>query len=227
LLNEEYSAPWDLAGGAYIFVYHFSREFRRSLKFRVDNSAGDTTGFGAVMIINYTTSNVGPYNEILFDPGKSYFLGKKAHSITKIYVSSQASLTNGRRNWGIPKELATFSYESLSKNEEHITVQSDGIPFFDVVIKTRAVRLPLNMKIIKFPMVQILDQKTFSFTIWFDGKCNLAKIESLQIDQERFPDISNEKPFIGFHSKAFKLVFPVAEVHDLGVPVYGLPSAYK
>ncbi|KAI9925099.1 hypothetical protein MW887_006507 [Aspergillus wentii] len=69
-------------------------------------------GFGLCMFVRYTQSPVGPYDEVLWAPG--YFkvpaTGKKRERITNIYVSSVDSVYNGRRNWNIPKQLASFKF---------------------------------------------------------------------------------------------------------------------
>ena len=61
-------------------------------------------------IVRYTETPVGPYDELLILPG--YFNGvgtagekRKDLRITGIWVSQEATLMNGRRNWNIPKQV--------------------------------------------------------------------------------------------------------------------------
>uniref|UniRef100_A0A0G4I153 Uncharacterized protein n=1 Tax=Chromera velia CCMP2878 TaxID=1169474 RepID=A0A0G4I153_9ALVE len=81
-----------------------------------------STGLGSVMIIRYADSPVGPYDEILFIPGAFVSPAKAPYNIwsdrriPRIFVSTEESLRNGRRNWGIRKELADFQFE-YSKTE--------------------------------------------------------------------------------------------------------------
>ncbi|KAH7338332.1 hypothetical protein B0J17DRAFT_662121 [Rhizoctonia solani] len=71
-------------------------------------------GLGTIQLIRYHSSPVGPYDELLYVPGQmNYKVGDSSVSglsITRIYVSSFASVVNGRRNWNIPKRLARFEF---------------------------------------------------------------------------------------------------------------------
>ena len=65
-------------------------------------------GLGFAQIIRYSESPVGTYDEFLISPG--YFShvgsdGKKREDarVTGIWVSQEATLMNGRKNWNIPK----------------------------------------------------------------------------------------------------------------------------
>lgn len=67
-------------------------------------------GVGFVMIVRYTTGDAGPYDEIMYVPGLFSRSGARDgdkpqydFAITRIYVSTDESVANGRRNWGIPK----------------------------------------------------------------------------------------------------------------------------
>ncbi|KAB5590446.1 hypothetical protein CTheo_6109 [Ceratobasidium theobromae] len=77
-------------------------------------------GLGSVQLLRYHTSPVGPYDELLYVPGKmKYKVGNSTISglsITRIYVSSPASIVNGRRNWNIPKQLARFEFHTETPN---------------------------------------------------------------------------------------------------------------
>ncbi|CAE7226416.1 unnamed protein product [Rhizoctonia solani] len=71
-------------------------------------------GLGTIQLIRYHSSPVGPYDELLYVPGQMNFKAGGSSlsglSITRIYVSSFASVVNGRRNWNIPKRLARFEF---------------------------------------------------------------------------------------------------------------------
>ncbi|KAI0075586.1 hypothetical protein K474DRAFT_1370916 [Panus rudis PR-1116 ss-1] len=69
-------------------------------------------GLAFVMIVRYTETPVGPYDEIIWSPGKFKVppTGKSALRITRIYVSGKETTYNGRKNWNIPKQLAHFEF---------------------------------------------------------------------------------------------------------------------
>ncbi|QRV74365.1 hypothetical protein RhiJN_02379 [Ceratobasidium sp. AG-Ba] len=87
-----------------------------------DLQATYTGGLGAIQLIRYHTSPVGPYDELLYIPGNmSYKTGPNSTisglSITRIYVSSIASIVNGRRNWNTPKKLAKFEFTKQDESD--------------------------------------------------------------------------------------------------------------
>ena len=94
-------APWTLKGNGYIFIYHFPKEFVEKFGFLADYQRLSFKGdfVGTVMLVDYETSAVGPYQELLFVPGRMTFNKKKLFSISKIYVSSDDSVWNGNENW--------------------------------------------------------------------------------------------------------------------------------
>ncbi|KAL4783585.1 hypothetical protein BJX76DRAFT_250846 [Aspergillus varians] len=72
----------------------------------------------AVMILRYSDSPVGPYDELILIPGRAVNpnTGKKDMRISTIYVSTDASVWNGRRNWNIPKHRARFEFTPAGKD---------------------------------------------------------------------------------------------------------------
>ncbi|KIJ41152.1 hypothetical protein M422DRAFT_256003 [Sphaerobolus stellatus SS14] len=76
------------------------------------------------MIVRYTSSSVGPYDELAYIPGKFDTPdGKKHWRTTNIYVSSEDSVYNGRLHWNIPKHLAIFSFTPLSEKSKTIRIE--------------------------------------------------------------------------------------------------------
>lgn len=65
-------------------------------------------GLGFAQIIRYSETPVGTYDELAILPGFFTRVGSdgkrtKHTRITGIWVSQEATLMNGRRNWNIPK----------------------------------------------------------------------------------------------------------------------------
>ncbi|OBZ73854.1 hypothetical protein A0H81_05844 [Grifola frondosa] len=111
-------------------------------------------GIGLVMILRYTDSPIGPYDELVIIPGEfTNPSGSHRYRITRIYVSTLSSVYNGRRNWNIPKELAKFTFTS-SPNDPRITelrvfsatsyspVVYSSTPFFAIRINPATWPLP-------------------------------------------------------------------------------------
>lgn len=65
-------------------------------------------GLGFAQMVRYSESPVGTYDELAILPGFFSSIGpdgkkSKESRITGIWVSQEATLMNGRRNWNIPK----------------------------------------------------------------------------------------------------------------------------
>ncbi|KAE8372669.1 hypothetical protein BDV26DRAFT_285759 [Aspergillus bertholletiae] len=70
-------------------------------------------GIQACIIVHYYDSPVGPYDELLWIPGRFELAkseGEKTYRATRVYVSSKGSVFNGRNNWNVPKALAKFEF---------------------------------------------------------------------------------------------------------------------
>jgi len=77
-MEKVYPAPWNLTGKGYILLYKFPGNFVEGKSnlpsFLKGCFAG---GFGTLMLVDYSTSNAGPYGELLLIPGKFRHKGKK------------------------------------------------------------------------------------------------------------------------------------------------------
>ncbi|KAI0317308.1 hypothetical protein OF83DRAFT_1058882 [Amylostereum chailletii] len=102
-------------------------------------------------LLRYSDSPVGPYDEfIMLAGGFSNPLTKEVtRRITTIYVSSPASVWNGRKNWNIPKNVARFEWRSTGSNTTTVKIyHPEGVsaplsttkPFFTAVLSDS--RLP-------------------------------------------------------------------------------------
>lgn len=144
-----------------------------------DDGLGEFTGgLGAIMIVRYTDTPVGPYDELMLIPGNFTVphpsngppqIPKKALRIARIYVSQRTTTYNGRLNWNIPKHLARFEFSAPVTAEgeappEKLTVkvfapgsqEGDGVqPFFACTLKpwTWVPAMPVNMKYVPLKMV--------------------------------------------------------------------------
>lgn len=213
-----YPAPWTLQGYGYILLYRFGTAFanQQAPEFLANKAI---PGFGSVMLVNYQTSNCGPYGELLVIPGKYQYDQKNKHTISKIYVSSQASVNNGRSNWGIPKELAQFRFESLSDKIEKVTVTSENkgesSPIFEASLKSGSVPFPVSTRLLPFPLIQHLDGQAFQTTFSGKGTGRFATMTDLSINENAFPDLSRFKPLTIIKVDPFEITFPVAKIKKL------------
>lgn len=198
-------APWHLTGHGYVLLYKFPADFAAQ-----HSPYGPYQGgFGAVMLVNYTASNVGPYYELLLIPGQVELPGKTGYSISHILVSTEASVHNGRANWGIPKYRANFDWHSKGPGET-IQVSQDHQPVFQATLRGVGPHFPVTGAILP-PIVQAWAGKTFITRLQASGKGQLARITDLSVEGY-FPPFSAFRPLLAIKIADFKLTFPIPEV---------------
>lgn len=114
-------------------------------------------GLGIVMMVRYSNSPVGPYDELLYSlPFKRPSLGLQLlapRRLPVIYVSSEASLRNGRVNWGIRKELAEFSFSEakgllLSRTDVLVKEKKSGETIVSTTIYVVNIPFPVHLALL-------------------------------------------------------------------------------
>jgi hypothetical protein len=138
-------APWKLKGKAWVLLYRAPNgvlpsdaypAHERGTPYADEAVNGPFKNIlGSIFIVRYTETDVGPYDEIIFNPGafEDPVTKSKHPRITTIYVSTEASVRNGRRNWGIPKSIANFTFTtdpSSKFTDVSVNLPGEEIPFF-------------------------------------------------------------------------------------------------
>jgi hypothetical protein len=198
--------PWVLEGEGIILLFHFKKEWVEQSgllpKHLRDKFKG---GLGYVMLVNYETSPVGPYRELLIIPGK--FRKTKKQAITKIYVDSEASVLNGRENWGIPKELLPFTW-TKEEGKDLIELKSGDRTVFRAEISHGGLSFPVTTSILPIRLCQTWNKVKYYTKPRGFGWGKLAKVEQIDLDPAFFPDIRGIKPLLAVKVNPFKIKFP-------------------
>lgn len=201
--------PWQLAGSGYILLYHFTKSFIAEHGFLAGfQKEKFESGWGAVMLVDYQTSPVGPYHELLFIPGLFSFNKKKVFSISKIYVSTQSSVVNGIENWGIPKEHADFHWGG-KQISEHIDILKDGVSFFQADFIRRRFCFPISTTILPLTIFQAHNERLMLTKPKSSGMAYLTKLQNMKVNSKFFPDLTKVKPLLVLRVDNFKMEFPV------------------
>lgn len=207
-LCRQASAPWKLEGEGIILVYKFSKDWVETQGILPEHLKGQFKGgLGYVMLVNYETSPVGPYYELLFIPGKFAPYGKQA--ITKIYVSTDASTRNGQANWGIPKETLPISWDK-NEGKESIRVKDGERQVFSCELKTGTIPFPISTSLLPIDLHQLWNGVDFFTKPSGNGWGKRASLKSLQIDPLYFPDVSTQRPLFTVKVNPFRISFPKA-----------------
>ena len=219
---EKFPAPWSLQGYGYIFMFKAEPEWLLEHGF-IDAGMLEhyVPSVGSAMLVNYESSTAGPYGELLFIPGKFKFPSGERYSISKIYVSSMQSVVNGQDNWGIPKELADFTFEKQagvgSTRQEHIriTLPEGGEGIADMTLSHKPWGVPVTTALLpeKFRTVaQHWQDQLFYTAPSARSKLKFAKLEQAEFNQSLFPDLNGVNILAVFKAEAMKMQFPLPQM---------------
>jgi hypothetical protein len=137
-------APWTLTGSGYVFLVRLPRAISDAALFTPPALCDKRIGRVAkLMVVDYESSNVGPYLELLVMPGAFQGEHGRFHSVTRIFVSTEESVVNGRKNWGIPKDIADFSWKKGAPRREDIIVSRGGNAFAEISAESYGPSLPM------------------------------------------------------------------------------------
>jgi hypothetical protein len=208
IANSIIPPPWKLHGRGYVLVYRFSREWVLDAGFvppeLKDQYVG---GLGTVMLVDYTDSPCGPYHELLFIPGQFQVQNRRLYSITRIYVSTEASVVNGRANWGIPKLVGRFTQEQQTY---HLY---DGHQIAAILKLERGggMRLPVTTAVMPGflrALVHPHERGWCRTVVGASGWLQRASLVEARLDDRLFPDFTQGQFQFGLLAEPFTLSFP-------------------
>jgi len=207
---------WTLTGNGIILLYRFPEKFIRKNGFLADYQQDSYKGLvGSVMLVDYHTTPVGPYQEILFIPGLFRLMDQYTFSISKIYVSSHDSVWNGIENWGIPKEHCSFDLQTCDNRTDYFSASLHKKPFFEATIQRGGFSFPLTTTLFPLRITQRLRDDLVLTKPSAKGKAYLGQLKNIRINAELFPDFSDLKPLSVLVVKDFQMVFPTAKFQPI------------
>ncbi len=208
------AAPWHLTGRGFILMYRFQDSFIRENCFLPEEwKETKWSGMGYVMLVDYQDTPVGPYKELLVIPGKSRLGGSRLATISKIYVDSVDSMENGRKNWGIPKELTDFTWEQ--EGREHIISIGSGESWMDIVLEPGSVPFPVDTRILPIHLYQELNNKIYRVSPRGKGTGHFTLVKGINVNPNFFPDIDLVEPLVAIYVDPFRLTFPEPEIEHI------------
>lgn len=210
---QSFPAPWQLRGDGYIVLFKADPAWLKQHGFIPDELKDRyIPSVGTAMFVNYAESTAGPYGELLFIPGKFRFDEGDFYSITKIYVSTMESVVNGQNNWGIPKELADFSFEQTGRQQERILVSKAGQTIADCSFRSGTLPLPINTKLLPRKMKTVAQpwgEQLIYTTPEASGSALMASMTAAEFDPQHFPDLKQVRILAVTRTRNFKMRFPL------------------
>ncbi|MFL6261244.1 MAG: acetoacetate decarboxylase family protein [Thermoanaerobaculia bacterium] len=210
--------PWRLRGSGYVFLFTFEPWFLRNGGFLPPELVGEhfEGQLGALMLVDYRSSPVGPYRELLFAAGRNLRWRRHLFSITRIWVSTESSAASGRENWAIPKKTAEFEVVKGEDDAERVIVQRDRLAEVDLTVAPgRGLAIPA-LGTLAPPswrtVVQFRDGQALETRLSGRGVLRPARLLDFRAMPKAFPDVNEGKLVAGFYIKDFRLRFPAARV---------------
>jgi hypothetical protein len=208
-------SPWALTGDGWVVFYWFTKAVLNQAGIERPELRGKWRGgLGALTWMNYHTSPVGPYGEIMFIPGQFDFGIGRYFSIGRIYVSSWESVVSGRANWGIPKDRADFHFETWKTGEEHLTATLDGenTPFAELLCRPSGWSAPASTRLLPIQMAQVWEGQIFVTTLTLRARVHWLDVLSVKANNAHFPSTNGFTPLGAVKLANFEITFPVAKV---------------
>jgi hypothetical protein len=204
------AAPWDLTGSGTIIPRWFARGAAAASRL----GTGDPcAGLGALMLVRYDRSPVGPYDELLFLAPPVLLAGRRYHTIPTIYVSTEASARSGARNWALPKQVAEFSRTPEPGGAERVEVRTGGVVVFRARVAPRGPHLlPLSSRVLPMPLAQRRGGELVVTRFTSRGWAALAWVTGLETSL--LPQPAGGR-VAALHLSRVRLTFPVPQVLPL------------
>ncbi len=208
-------APWTLRGEGWILPFRVPSPLLRELAHVPDHRREELAGgAGLVMLVEYHESPVGPYRELLTMPGTLPFADGRRHpTIDAILVDSEASVDGGRANWGIPKQLAAFTWER-GGGVEHVEVTLAGATVATCTVRSVGPHLPTLLSSLPGfarTVAQERDGATYVTKLSGHGRVGAASSE-LWLDPGTFTDVTRGSALPALHASRFTLTFGAPRV---------------
>lgn len=211
-------APWQLKGHAYICLLKKNSNLLDSFSFIPDKLKDrlQPESHPIMMFVDYTYSPVGPYYELLFIPGRFRYENELHYlSISRIFVSTLNSVINGKKNWGIPKELADFNVGHDHQRHFYVNLSKEGKQFVELKFKSWPILLPFTTRLLPKTwrtFIQFFQGKTYLFQPNGCGLLRPASLVEAHINPEVFPAVNPEDIMTTVKVTNFKLDFPPARM---------------
>jgi hypothetical protein len=210
----ETTAPWTLTGRGFILMYRFPEAFVRESCFVPEEwKILKWSGQAYVMLIDYLDSPVGPFHELLLMPGKADLGGSSRRTMSKVYCDSVAAMMDGRNNWGFPKELTDFKWNT-SGRRQHIQVGSFS-PWLDIRLETGSIPFPVSTAMLSMNLYQELDHQVFKLSPGGKGTGRFCLVKEVKADPFFFPELNHYEPSVALYIDPFKITYPIADVRQI------------
>ncbi|MDP8962653.1 MAG: acetoacetate decarboxylase family protein [Cyanobacteriota bacterium] len=168
---------------------------------------------GGVYLSCYGSGSVLEYSELIVAAGIVRYSGKIGGWISHIYVDNPDSVAGGRNIWGLPKELAEFTWEKGSRTasgyENCVTVRQGEQTLCQLSYNQQTLGLPLPFSGNVF---STHSESILLFNGKFEGSVGTVG-SKLQVPVESpFASLGLDRPWLTFYGEKLRMVIGTPEV---------------
>ncbi|MBV8883520.1 MAG: acetoacetate decarboxylase family protein [Chroococcidiopsidaceae cyanobacterium CP_BM_RX_35] len=199
-------APWKLQGYAFQTVQLVDIDRVRPLipsKLNVLSVWPGKT-VGGIYLSAYESGSVLEYNELIVIAALVSYGGKFGSWISHIYVDSPDSVAGGQEIWGLPKELAEFSWD-----REGVTVRQNN----QLLCSLSYNRQTFGWRQwLAAPTFSTLDANLLLFRSELESKLGLVSAKLAMPAQSPLASLGMGQPLVTIHSEELRLSVAAPEV---------------
>lgn len=159
---------------------------------------------GGVYLSRYGAGSVLEYSELIVISGLHSYKGKFGGWVTHIYVDNPDSVAGGREIWGLPKELAEFTW-----SENSVTVRQEDRLLCSLNYNRQGFGLQQKLGALSFS-----SQGTDLLLFPAQAEARFGLVSSkLEIPQQSpFSSLNISQPWLTVHAEQMRLVVDAPEV---------------
>lgn len=192
--------PWTLKGDAFISLQLLDiakvRPFIPKELNIISVLPGKTAG--GVYLSKYSSGSVLEYSELIIIAGFLSYRGKFGGWVSHIYVDNPDSVTGGREVWGLPKELAQFTW-----TERSVTVSQENKLLCRLDYHRQNFGLPLKLSASAF---SCLSSNLSIFSALVEARFGLVSSKLEIPTTSPFASLNIGQPLLTVHSDRLNLL---------------------
>jgi hypothetical protein len=193
-------APWSLQGYAILTLHLVNIEKVRPLiPAELDIiSVWPGKTLASLYLSNYQRGSVLEYSELIVAPAMVSYGGKIGGWISHIYVDNPDSVAGGREIWGLPKELAEFTWEQ----GKGVRVTQRNRQLCSLNYNSQSWKWRQGLALSSF---SVMDNNLLTFTADFNSRLGFITSQLEVPTESAFSQIGLEQPFLSLDSEQLNL----------------------
>ncbi len=208
--------PWQCHGEAYILNYWASPHLLEHAQ-AFNLTASRSGHMLHVILLRYRDTPIGPY-DALFIVDHPIINKQRLSLVPKIFVSTQESAIYGQQFWGLPKEVAQFTWTNTSSGMFCEIQHAQQCMMIQLNHHRHSPSFYINSHQLPDSILNIRQHwqgQHYHFIPQFRGQlCKLKSVQWHNIDN-LFPDFTQARYIHSFYMPEFQLILPAAQIQQV------------